>query len=107
MNRHGQDSWVLDHRSLDWVSRDEMGYSKAVNAPLFSYSDRDEYQKFMFRNSGDDNYPAINDGQHDGSAHIRDEYVQHLAKKGGMKLDTRENERVILFLNGQCQGRYP
>ena len=106
LNRHGQDSWVLDHRSLDWVSRDEMGYSKAVNAPLFSYSDRDEYQKFMFRNSGDDNYPAINDGQHDGSAHIRDEYVQHLAKKGGMKLDTRENERVILFLNGQYWGVY-
>lgn len=106
LNRHGQDSWVLDHRSLDWISRDEMGYSKAVNAPLFSYSDRNEYQKFMFRNSGDDNYPAIDDGQHEGSAHIRDEYVQHLARKGGMKLDTRANERVILFLNGQYWGVY-
>lgn len=106
LNRHGQDSWALDHRSLDWVSRDEMGYSKAVNAPLFSYSDRDEYQKFMFRNSGDDNYPAINDGFHDGSTHVRDEYIQHLARKGGMKLDTRANERVILFLNGQYWGVY-
>ncbi|MFK8010328.1 MAG: CotH kinase family protein [Saprospiraceae bacterium] len=106
LNRHGQDSWVLDHRSLDWISRDEMGYSKAVNAPLFSYSDRDEYQKFMFRNSGDDNYPAIDDNDHEGSAHIRDEYVQHLAMKGGMKLDTRANERVVLFLNGQYWGVY-
>ena len=72
LNRHGQDSWVLDHRSLDWVSRDEMGYSKSVNAPLFSYSERDEYQKFMFRNSGDDNYPAQTDGftdeDHQGSS---------------------------------------
>ncbi|KAA3635383.1 MAG: hypothetical protein DWQ02_09980, partial [Bacteroidetes bacterium] len=89
LNRHGQDSWVLPHRSLDWVSRDEMGYSKAVLAELFEYSDRDEYQKFMFRNSGDDNYPAINDNAHQGSTHIRDEYVQTLAMQGGLKLDTR------------------
>jgi len=106
LNRHGQDSWVLPHRSLDWVSRDEMGYSKAVNAPLFNYSNRDEYQKFMFRNSGDDNYPAINDNAHQGSAHIRDEYVQTLALDGGMALDTRAAERVILFLNGQYWGVY-
>lgn len=106
LNRHGQDSWVLPHRSLDWISRDEMGYSKAVNAPLFNYSDRDEYQKFMFRNSGDDNYPAINDNAHQGSAHIRDEYVQTLALDGGMALDTRAAERVILFLNGQYWGVY-
>jgi hypothetical protein len=106
LNRHGQDSWVLDHRSLDWVSRDEMGYSKAVNAKLFSYSERDEYQKFMFRNSGDDNYPAVNDNAHFGSTHIRDEYVQNLAFQGGLKLDHRAVERVILFLNGKYWGVY-
>jgi len=106
LNRHGQDSWVLDHRSLDWVSRDEMGYSKAVDAPIFSYSKRDSYQKFMFRNSGDDNYPAINDFEHEGSTHIRDEYVQELAREGGLKLDTRAVERVILFLNGEYWGVY-
>lgn len=106
LNRHGQDSWVLDHRSIDWVSRDEMGYSKAVNAKLFSHSDRDEYQKFMFRNSGDDNYPAINDNAHFGSTHIRDEYVQTLAQEGGLKLDYRSVERVILLLNGDYWGVY-
>jgi len=106
LNRHGQDSWILDHRSLDWISRDEMGYSKAVQAPLFSYSDRDEYQKFMFRNSGDDNYPAIEGEDHEGSTHVRDEYVQTLAREGGMELDTRAVERVILFLNGKYWGVY-
>lgn len=106
LNRHGQDSWVLDHRSLDWVSRDEMGYSKAIDAPLFNVSERDEYQKIMFRNSGDDNYPAIDDGAHEGSTHIRDEYVQNLAHYGDMKLDIRHVERVILFLNGQYWGVY-
>ncbi|MFK7809076.1 MAG: CotH kinase family protein [Saprospiraceae bacterium] len=106
LNRHGQDSWVLDHRSLDWISRDEMGYSKSVDAPLFSYSDRDEYQKFMFRNSGDDNYPAINDAAHEGSCHIRDEYIHTLAQNGEMKLDVRAVERVVLFLNGEYWGVY-
>lgn len=106
LNRHGQDSWVLDHRSIDWISRDEMGYSKAVQAPLFNYSERDEYQKFMFRNSGDDNYPAIDDGQHEGSTHIRDEYVHTLAQNGEMKLDLRAVERVVLFLNGEYWGVY-
>ena len=106
LNRHGQDSWALDHRSLDWVTRDEMGYTKAVEAPLFTYSNRDSYQKFMFRNSGDDNYPAIDDLEHQGSTHIRDEYVQTLAAEGGMKLDHRAAERVIVFLNGKYWGVY-
>jgi len=106
LNRHGQDSWILDHRSLDWISRDEMGYSKAVDAPIFGYSDRNEYQKFMFRNSGDDNYPATNDGFHDGATHIRDEYVHTLAQLGDMHLDQRAVERVVLFLNGQYWGVY-
>ena len=106
LNRHGQDSWVLTHRSLDWVSRDEMGYSKAVHAPLFSYSDRDEYQKFMFRNSGDDNYPAIGGWANDGSTHVRDEYVQTLSQTGGLSLDVRGVERVVVFLNGEYWGVY-
>ncbi len=106
LNRHGQDSWVLDHRSLDWVSRDEMGYSKAVATTLFNHTKRDEYQKFMFRNSGDDNYPAINTNAHQGSTHIRDEYVQTLARMGGMKLDTRSVERVVVYLNGIYWGVY-
>lgn len=110
LNRHGQDSWVLDHRSLDWVSRDEMGYSRAVQAPLFGFSDRDSYQKFMFRNSGDDNYPALQNGAledvHRGSTHVRDEYVQTLAQNGGMKLDNRAVERVVVFLNGEYWGVY-
>ncbi|MFT7605681.1 MAG: hypothetical protein ACI8VT_003278, partial [Saprospiraceae bacterium] len=106
LNRHGQDSWALPHRSLDWISRDEMGYNSNVNTELFSYSDRDEYQRFMFRASGDDNYPAINDNAHQGSAHVRDEYVHLLAQKGGMELDVRAVERVIVFLNGQYWGVY-
>ncbi|MEM8907657.1 MAG: CotH kinase family protein [Bacteroidota bacterium] len=106
LNRHGQDSWVNPHRSLDWVSRDEMGYAKAVFGQLFSYSDRLEHQRLMFRASGDDNYPATNGVVHDGSTHVRDEYVHTLALDGGMELDVRAVERVILFLDGNYWGVY-
>jgi len=106
LNRHGQDSWVLDHRSIDWITRDEMGYTSAINAPIFSKKERDQYQRFMFRNSGDDNYPAISGPAHEGSTHIRDEYVQTLAQEGEMKLDYRTVERIVLFLNGDYWGVY-
>ena len=106
LNRHGQDSWILPHRSLDWISRDEMGYNKTVNAKLFNYSDRDDFQRFMFRASGDDNYPANGDFNHEGSCHIRDEYVHTLAQNGNMKLDIRAVERVVVFLDGEYWGLY-
>ncbi len=83
-----------------------MGYSKAVQAKLFNYSDRDEYQRFMMRASGDDNYPAINDDAHEGSTHVRDEYVHTLAQTGNLKMDLRAVERVIVFLNGDYWGVY-
>ena len=106
LNRHGQDSWVLNHRSIDWVTRDEMGYTKDIESKLFNYSDRLSHQRIMLRASGDDNYPAIDDEPHQGSAHVRDEYVHELAHKGGMKLDVRAVERVVVFLNGDYWGVY-
>lgn len=106
LNRHGQDSWILPHRSLDWITRDEMGYGKDIKAKLFNYSDRDNHQRLMFRASGDDNYPANGDFNHEGSCHIRDEYTHVLAQEGSMKLDVRAVERVVLFLDGEYWGLY-
>ena len=110
LNRHGQDSWALDHRSIDWVSRDEMGYSKSIDTKLFEYSDRDEYQRIILRASGDDNYPARQNGSlggsHIGSTHVRDEFVHQIAQDGGMKVDVRAVERVVVFLNGEYWGVY-
>jgi len=106
LNSHGQDSWVLNQRSLDWITRDEMGYAAAITEPLFDLSAREEFQRFIFRASGDDNYPAISDGFHNGSCHIRDEYVHVLAKEGDMHLDVRTPQRVNVFLNGEYWGVY-
>jgi hypothetical protein len=85
LNSHGQDSWVNDQRSLDWISRDEMGYSRAIGEKLFSSSERDSYQRLIFRAAGDDNYPATDEPHHDGSCHLRDDYVQTLAQRGGIR----------------------
>lgn len=106
LDSHGQDSWVNPQRSLDWISRDEMGYDSGIRQKLFNYSERDEYQRLIFRASGDDNYPAVEDEAHKGSTHIRDEYVHTLVQNAGMHLDVRAVERCLLFLNGEYWGVY-
>ncbi len=105
LNRHGKGSWANDQRSLDYICRDEMGYSKAIKGELFKTRKRDEFQRLMFRASGDDNYPTSS-GSSSGSAHLRDEYVQSLAYENGLELDCRTVQRAILFLNGQYWGVY-
>lgn len=106
LDSHGQDSWVNPQRSIDWISRDEMGYDSGIRQKLFNYSERDEYQRLIFRASGDDNYPAIEDEAHKGSTHIRDEYVHTLVQNAGMHLDIRAVERCLLYLNGSYWGVY-
>ena len=106
LNEHGQDSWANDQRSMDWVSRDEMGYNSAIEERIFKYSDRDEYQRLILRAAGDDNYPAAHHSANAGSAHIRDAYVHDLAERGGLHLDVRRSEKCIIYLNGQYWGVY-
>lgn len=105
-NRHGQDSWVNDQRSMDLVCRDEMGYSKGLKEKIFALSDRDEFQRLILRAGGDDNYPGNFLPQHTGCAHMRDAYVQNLAKRGNLHLDVRISEKAVLYLNGKYWGVY-
>ncbi|MCX6274640.1 MAG: CotH kinase family protein [Bacteroidetes bacterium] len=105
-NRHGQDSWANDQRSIDFIARDEMGYSDALHEKMFPYSDRDQFQRFIMRAAGDDNYPAAHHSQNAGSAHLRDSYVQMLAKRGGLDLDVRGADKCIVYINGQYWGVY-
>jgi hypothetical protein len=101
-NKHGQDSWVNDHRSIDYVSRDEYGYNYAIRHEMIStYTDRDEYQRVILRAAGDDNYPGI-----DSSAMLRDMLVEDLATKTNMNLDCRKGEKGILYVNGAFWGLY-
>jgi len=106
LNSHGQDSWANDQRSLDWVSRDEMGYNAVLKEQLFPLTERDEFQRIILRASGDDNYPAAHHPQNEGSAHVRDAYIHNLAKRGGLHLDVRTAEKCVVYLNGQYWGVY-
>ncbi|HZV45602.1 MAG TPA: CotH kinase family protein [Saprospiraceae bacterium] len=105
LNSHGQDSWVNHQRSIDWVSRDEMGYSRHLKEKIFSQSDRDEFQRVILRAAGDDNYP---DGSNipGGGAHLRDAFIQNLADRNNLNLDVRRGEKAILYLNGRYWGVY-
>ncbi|MEM7036618.1 MAG: CotH kinase family protein [Bacteroidota bacterium] len=94
-NSHGQDSWVHDQRSLDWITRDEMGINHALEAKLFPTSDRDEFQRVMFRAEGDDNYPGI-----DSSAHMRDMYTQTITDLANMHVDKRRASKIVLYIDG-------
>jgi hypothetical protein len=106
LDSHGQDSWINPQRSLDWISRDEMGYNSGIKEKIFKYSERDEYQRIILRASGDDNYPSVGDQDHEGSTHIRDEYVHTLVQNSDMHLDVRAVERCLVYLNGQFWGVY-
>ncbi len=111
LNSHGQDSWVNDQRSLDWVSRDEMGVNAVVNEALYpSFTERDEFQRVMLRAAGDDNYPGGSDWPGNGApplaAHMRDAYTQNLAKRDKLHLDTRTGSKCVVFVNGRYWGVY-
>ena len=99
--KHGQDSWVHPQRSLDYKTRDEMGYNYALQEQFFTQSDRDEFQRLILRASGDDNYPGI-----DSSAHVRDDFVQTLSIVAGMNLDVRKSRRCVIYTNGEFWGVY-
>ena len=100
-NEHGQDSWVHPQRSMDYITRDECGYNFALQGQLMSRSDRDEFQRLIFRAEGDDNYPGI-----DTSAHLRDFLIQNLAHRSHLNLNVRQGEKFVLYVNGQHWGVY-
>ena len=105
-NRHGQDSWANSQRSLDFISRDEMGYDNAIHEQLFPQTPRNDFQRVIFRAAGDDNFPADYHAANIGSAHVRDAYVHMLASNGGMNLDVRRAVKTIVYINGQYWGVY-
>ncbi len=111
LNSHGQDSWVNNQRSIDWVSRDEMGVNAAVNEQLFpGLTERDEFQRIILRAAGDDNYPGGSDWPGNGApplaAHMRDAYTQNLAARDKLNIDVRTASKSIVFVNGKYWGVY-
>jgi hypothetical protein len=100
-NEHGQDSWVHDQRSIDYITRDECGYNYAIREQMIPITDREEFQRVILRAAGDDNYPGI-----DTSAHLRDYFIQNTAEKGNLHLDVRKGQKGLLYVNGIYWGIY-
>ncbi len=99
-NKHGNDSWAYNQRGVDYITRDQMGYTSSISHQIFPTKDRDNFQRLILKPAANDNYPAI------GGAHIRDAYVHTLSQRASMELDERTYEPCVLYLNGQYWGVY-
>jgi hypothetical protein len=99
-NKHGNDSWAYNQRGIDFISRDQFGYGDALRYEIFDLTQRDKFQRVMFKAAANDNYPFSN------GAHIRDAFVAELSQRGGLELDERTYEPCVLYLNGQYWGIY-
>ena len=101
LNKHGQDSWQYPHRGFDIFARDEVGYGGSMNHKFFEKKDRQEFDRFIIRAAGDDNYPYEN-----GGAHVRDAFVQEWGFESGLEMDHRSYRPCVVYLNGKYWGVY-
>ncbi len=110
-NEHGNDSWAYPQRGIDYITRDQFGYTYGVNAKVFTFKKRKSYQRLILKPAANDNYPFegtpnSNFSGELGGAHIRDAYVHTLAQRGNMYLDARTSESCIVYVNGNYWGVY-
>ncbi|MBK8847899.1 MAG: lamin tail domain-containing protein [Bacteroidetes bacterium] len=56
-DEHGNDSWAYDQRGIDFIGRDQFGYSSGVKAQVFKQKDREHYQRLILKPAANDNYP--------------------------------------------------
>jgi len=99
-NEHGNDSNAYGQRGFDYITRDALGYDNEVEANLFHHSNRDGYERLIFKAAANDNYPFS------GGAHVRDAYVHELSILGDLHLDERKTEFCVVYLNGNYWGVY-
>ncbi|MBL0317430.1 MAG: CotH kinase family protein [Flavobacteriales bacterium] len=99
-NEHGNDSNAYDQRGFDYITRDALGYNNEVEYPVFHDSNRQGYERLIFKAAANDNYPS------GAGAHIRDAYVHKLSLLGGLHLDERDTESCVLYINGDYWGVY-
>ncbi len=101
LNKHGQDSWVYPQRGFDIFARDEAGYGGQMKHQFYDNRDRGEFDRFIIRAAGDDNYPY-----EDGGAHIRDAFIQTWGYESGLEMDHRTYRPCVVYINGRYWGVY-
>ena len=103
VNPHGNDSWAFPQKGVDYVMKDEEGYSDAAHYKVFTAKNRNKFQRLIFKAAASDNYPG------NGflpSCHMRDALVQTLAQKHDLEMDERSYEPCQVYINGQYWGLY-
>ncbi len=99
-NKHGNDSWAYPQRGIDYITKDQMGYTSSIEDEVFHNKSRNNFQRLILKAAANDNYPFIE------GAHIRDAYVHVLSQNADMELDERSYEPAILYVNGEYWGVY-
>lgn len=99
---HGNDSWANDQKGFRFYARDELGYKNEMPYKFFSNSLRDSFKVIILKGGASDNFP----NGPANSCHIRDPFVQTLAQKYGLEMDSRKYEPTVLYVNGQYWGIY-
>ncbi|MBL7942602.1 MAG: CotH kinase family protein, partial [Flavobacteriales bacterium] len=100
-NEHGNDSNAYDQRGFDYITCDSRGYDHGIAYPLFHHSNRDKFERLIFKSAGNDNFPFSDDG-----AHMREALINEIAQLGHLDLDGRRSEPVVVYLNGNYHGVY-
>jgi hypothetical protein len=102
-DKHGNDSWAYDQRGIDFSAWDQYGYNHFMKYKIFPRTNRQKFQRIMFKAGASDSYPGSGWLP---SCHLRDAFVQDYAQKIGLDFDCRSLKHNILFVNGQYWGFY-
>ncbi len=107
-NKHGNDSWAYPQRGIDFIARDEYGYSDVIKHKIFNSKTRNKFQRLIIKAAANDNYPFEGNSTPTnlGGAHIRDQYVHTISQKSKLHLDERTWAPAILYVNGRYWGVY-
>ncbi len=98
---HDAAAWGYSQRGVDFTAFDEHGYDHGLQHRLFPQKNREVYEQLVLKAAGNDNYPF-----EQGSAHIRDAFVQTLSQEGNLHLDEETYKPCLLFVNGKYWGVY-
>lgn len=100
-NEHGNDSNAYPQHGFDYITSDERGFDDEVELPLMHLSDRQSYERLIFKCAGNDNYPFSDDG-----SHVLDAFIHELSVLGNLELDERKAEACVVYINGEYWGVY-
>lgn len=103
---HGNDSWAFNQKGIRFYARDQYGYANKIDYQIFPSSPRTDFDVLIIRNSGSDNYPGGSNVFGRPTCHVRDGYIQTLAEKHNLNVDTRKYQPCIVYLNGEYYGVY-